>query len=617
MTSGTLTIVQGNVTDDLAGGELDVTNPTNMTLTIAAWPTSDLTSDDNDQNVYDLLHLILNAFHSSALLGFDAWEEGMARAAAAVAIMQVRPNYSLMDENSTYMLWAYDYLNQPGLANATFFPTQDIPLMAWWRVGMAMSAWLKIFAEYPNYFVNFNAAYDAQILAGNTALSGNLSALEGLLSGVAPTVESLPCTSWYNRQYVLQPTSMVGQRLFVFPIASTDNVSLQIYYFYTNPDGSETSLSGQANLDYETFDQVPLYPEEGNQVSISATGEFPGIGFINPTFMNIGGTQSVSITTSIAGLQNTVYFPYNTRGTNGDDSPDNTFFGVTTGASSGTLQITVSGSALSATTIAQGAFAQSIPSAGGSYDLSGFTPVQFQYTSADGTTNVTMQRDVGPGVYEALLPVSNQASVTLTNTFLSGTQLVAFPLTPTATGGVIDPRVVLGLPTNTVLQFAWWNPAQQKYLQYPDANLPTIAPGLAFWLNLPNNQTATITGTQLTLGDPRNIVLQPGWNMVGNTYNAVLYPWDMTVSSGSVAYSLAQAMVQGLVGPLWTYNPNGSYEVDNSVAAWGGGWMFNSTTTPITLSQGSASRMRTRSAANQALTVPGRTDGRSRCAPPP
>ena len=589
MTSGTLTIIQGGEQDALQGGELDITNPAQMTLTVGPL-TGDFSTDDNDPYIYDLLHLILHAFHAPALIGYDAWEDGMARAAAAVIITSLRPNYSLMN-NLTYLLPLYDYLNQPGLATSAFFPAQDIPLMSTWRVGMAMAAWLKMYTEYPYFFQQFNTAYAAQVLGGNTALAGNLAALKTLLAGFAPTVEGIPFARWYNCQYVLQSTALVGQRLFMFPTPLQDNIILQIYYFFTNADGTENPLSGQANLVYLTDNQVALYPAEGNQVTISATGQSPGLGIITPSFYHIGetATQCISIQVTVADQSLTTYFPYMERGENEGD--ENTFFGCTLGANDGTLNISYAGNTLSPTTIVQGAFAQSIPFNGANNDLSFFTAVQFSYTSSDGSSTVILQRDVGPGFYSALLPVADNTAVTLTTTFLNGVQMVSFPLTPTAnTLGKIDAATVLGLPARS-LQLAWWNPTQQKYLYYPDSAIPSIAPGQAYWLKLPSSQMVTISGTQLPRDDPRGIVLQPGWNLVGNTYNAALYQWDMSVATSSGNYTLLDALTEGYVGPVWCYNANGAYEINNTLAAWEGGWMVNNTTQPITLFQTNASRM--------------------------
>ncbi len=195
--------------------------------------------------------------------------------------------------------------------------------------------------------------------------------------------------------------------------------------------------------------------------------------------------------------------------------------------------------------------------------------------------------------------------MTLSNTFLNGLQLVSFPLTPK----VSDAAAVLGVSPGT-LQLAWWDPAQQKYRNYPDSAIPAIAPGQAYWLKLPASQAVTISGTQLLGTDPRSLVLQPGWNLVGNTYNGNLYQWNMTVATGSGSYTLLDALTQGIVGPLWSYNADGSYEIDNFIAAWQGGWMVNNTSQPVTLFQSGASRTRAagsatkpQSSVNQALAL--------------
>lgn len=586
LSSGTLTLIRGGDQDPVQGGELNVTDPANMTLTVEPLPT-DFATTDSTQYTYNLLHLVLHAFHAPALIGFDAWEEGMTRAAAAVAMLQVRANFQLIYAFS-YLLPLYDELNQPGLATSAFFPSQDIPMMSLWRVGMASSAWMKMYCEKPSLFRDLNAAYAAQVTAGNTNLAGDLGALKGLLAGVVPTVEGTPLYDWYARQYVLQTTPYVGKRMYVYPIPLNDNVSLQIYYFNTNLDGSETPLSGTASLEYLSWDQLPLYPEEGDQVAISSVGAFPGVGFINPSFFNIGDppTQRIRIAVTIADQHIVTYFPYMTRGT---DDNENEFFGALIGANDGTLQIFVPGITLSSINVIQGAFSQQLSTG----DISFFAPVQFVYSFTDGH-QVTLRRNVGPGFYAPLLTVGDETAVSLTHTFLSGLAMVSLPLTPTES----DAAKVFGFTAgDSSFQMARWDPtstAQDKYRHYPNPNLPSIVPGRGYWVKLSSHLTMTVPGNQLSADDPRNIVLQPGWNMIGNTYNAPLYTWDMTVETSTAIYTLRDAMVQGLVGPVWTYDTSGTYGVKNTLTAWEGGWIVNLTNGPLTLHQRDATRNRSR-----------------------
>ncbi|OPZ85757.1 MAG: hypothetical protein BWY76_01273 [bacterium ADurb.Bin429] len=564
-TAGPITLVKGLGTE-VSGGEFNVTA---MTLTVEA-PPDDLATDDSTHYGLNLIHLMLHAFRAPALLGFDAWEEGMARAAADVVMLQMRPDFPLIYSLS-YLLPLYDSLNQPALANSTFFPAQGIPQLQMWRIGMAEAAWLKVYAEHPSFFRDFNQAYYA---AGGAA--GNLTALKSLAAGAATMVEGFSFADWYARQHVLQPVATVGRHLYVYPVPLLDNVSLQIYSYFTNAEGSETAVAGTAALEYWSFDNLPLYPEEGSEVAISATGDFTGVGFINPSFYNIGDipTQRIKIIVSLDGLRNVVYYPYYARGT---DEDENEVFGAVVGADSGSLRIYLPGVPLNATPVVQGAFSQQLPNG----DITFFAPVKFVYTGSD-NKEVTLWRNVGPGFYAPVLVVGSETAATLRRTFTPGLALVSFPITPNQA----DPGVLFGYSAGSPdFRMAWWDPSladASKYRLYP--SVPPIAPGRAYWIDLLTSKTVDLVGNLPASDDPRILTLLPGWNMIGNTYTAPLNPWTMRIESGSAAFSVRDAMLKNIIGPVWTYS-GGNYVVRNTLDAWEGGWIYNNTGGQLVLRQ--------------------------------
>ncbi|HOS43660.1 MAG TPA: hypothetical protein PK794_08225, partial [Armatimonadota bacterium] len=574
-TAGPITLVKGLGTE-VGGGEFNLTT---MTLTVEA-PPDDLATDDSTHYGLNLIHLMLHAFRAPALLAFDAWEEGMARAAAAVVMLQLRPDFPLIYSLS-YLLPLYDSLNQPALANSTFFPAQGIPQLQMWRIGMAEAAWLKVYAEHPTFFRDFNQAYYAA-----PGAAGNLATLKSLAAGAAATVEGFSFADWYARQHVLQPVATVGPRLYVYPVPLLDNISLQIYSYLTGADGAETAVAGTASLEYWSFDNLPLYPEEGNTAAISAGGDFPGVGFINPSFYNIGDipTQRIKIVVSLGNLRAVVYYPYYARGT---DDDENEVFGTVVGADGGALRMYLPGIPLNATPVVQGAFSQQLPNG----DITFFAPVKFVYTGTD-NTEVILWRNVGPGFYAPVLVVGSETAATLRRTFAPGLALVSFPITPNQA----DPGVLFGYSAGSPdFRLAWWDPSLSdaaKYRLYP--SVPPIAPGRAYWIDLLTANTVDLVGNLPASDDPRTLTLLPGWNMIGNTYTAPLNPWAMQIESGSAAYSVRDAMLKNIVGPVWTY-AGGHYVVRNTLGAWEGGWLYNNTGGQLILRQ-STGRAATRAA---------------------
>jgi len=574
--TATLTLVQGSTQPLVEGGEF---NPTTMTLTLDALP-ADFATTDSSQYGLGLLHLVLHAFHAPVIMGCDAWEEGMARAAAAVAMLQMRPDFPLVYAMD-YLLPLYDELNQPALSSASFFPQQGLWQMSLWRVGMAMSAWLKIYAEKPEVFKTLNGVYYAQLTQNAAFPRGDINSLEALLAGVLPSVEGRPFAAWYADQYALLGATVTGRRLYLFPVPLDDNLSLQIYSFSTSAGGSETPVAATANLTYFSYDLISLSPEEGNTVTIPGSGDNAGLGLINPSFYNIGSTptQRIQVEVTVDTLQARCYFPYAARG---PDNNENQFFGTVVGANDGNIQFTVPGIPLTAIPVVQGAFSQRLPNG----DLTFFTPVKIDYLAADSTVT-TYRRNVGPGFYVPQLLVTNTPTI-LSHTFLAGTSLVSFPIAPSQT----DIGQLGGLNSDAAFRFSWWDPYltdANKYREYPALQTPVV--GRGYWLRVTANTTVNVAGAQPATDDPRVTTIAAGWNMIGNTYNAPLNPWAMTIQVGATVYAMTDAIGRGIVGPVWGYDPTQkTYQIKGTLDRWEGGWIYNTTGGDMQLGQRGATR---------------------------
>ena len=621
----TVTLEKGTAQSGIEGGEL-VYDPDSGNITLRLEPPPDLTvgSGVSYERVFylsNLLHLILHCFHAPAFIRLDAWEEGMARAVAIVAIMQLEPDYD-PNLDATYLLPLYDILNQPGLSSSELAPLNGMPHMAVWRVGMATSAWLKIYAENPKatVFKDFNDAYYTAY-AGNSSISENADALKGLLAQVVPSVEGQPLATWFDHQYVLKPVDTVGTHLYVYALPLQENLPLMIYYYSVSlsagTDGgtevTETPLTGTARLDFTSYDGLPLYPEEGYDPSTDyhkvdiPTSTDPGVGYLNPSFYNIGDppTQRIRVATTIAGLKVLTYYPYYTRG---DDASQNLIFGLCTDADTGSLNVYMPGVPLPSTQLTQGAYYCTVPSVTGS--LTSFSQILLVYASTDNTTTVTVKRNIGPGYYIPIIATGGTpASTRLNATFLSGLSLISFPMTPDEK----DAAKVFGFAADDpTFLFAGWDPTSpgdNKYRTYPAVGAITVGNG--YWVKLSSPDTISITGTPLAADDPHAITLSPGWNLIGNTFNGALNPWNITVEKNGAVYSLLDAIKQKLVTPIWEYNPQtAACEIDPSLERWAGAWICDRDTGTLTLYEQDALMTRSRSASSSS-TDPVRllTDG--------
>jgi hypothetical protein len=123
--------------------------------------------------------------------------------------------------NNLYsLLKFYDVLNQPTLGNPSFFAVPgevslsgfSLGKMYFPRLAMSGAAWLKVYAENPNFFRQFNEAYYAQINSGLPfPIQGNVPALRGIARTFAPNVEGQAFDAWYEQQFVLDTSVSVGK----------------------------------------------------------------------------------------------------------------------------------------------------------------------------------------------------------------------------------------------------------------------------------------------------------------------------------------------------------------------------------------------------------------------
>ncbi len=554
-----------------------------------------------------MAQVMAQAFHGPAIMGYDAWEKGMARAAALVA---ARDLFSVFTENGQsvsaaanslgfYYTPFYDLLNQPPLGNNTFTPptksnqdlNQNLTTLAGMlvpRLQMSSTAWLKCYIENPNFFQAFNAAYYAAF-AADPSVANDTNRLRQFAAAAAPTVEGLPFDDWLERQYVLDTSVTPGRKLYAyvqptFPSGAQgedSGAAIFLVYYQTTPDGDELDRNGTANLvywDYSFSNRLFLPSFETATIT-------NGFGSVAPFFTNIGGDPAdrmrVAIDVPVNQEYVRVYFPAGQTGT--EDQP-NDFSGVVVGADAGSLTVTYQGgSGPIATQVVQGAF--------GAIGPQGSVPQFFSRTALTFTPTggqpLTYQRNTAfsntLGVAPIFVLYAPGQSTTLSHRFDAGPQMISLPLRP-FTNNLAH---VLGSDPGLTLLAQWRQElsGNDKYMRYP--SLPLYEPGYGLWSNFASQLNATnIQGERTDNQKDISVALQYGWNQIGPPYDAALsVDTDLQVQYlDNEAVSFAEAVNNGWIaaGIMGYASDTGYVDITNSsdarfprgvLQSWKGYWV--------------------------------------------
>jgi len=136
---------------------------------------------------------------------------------------------------------------------------------------------------------------------------------------------------------------------------------------------------------------------------------------------------------------------------------------------------------------------------------------------------------------------------------------------------------------------AAWDPLANQYLLYPDlpgGNGRQTVPGRGYWIREMSSPTLPVQGQ--TVASPFSVLLQPGWNQIGDPF---LTPQD--VASLQVGFSQPEvgpnlvpgplqslsfpaAAARGIVGPnVWAYVPDrGIYVPSSRIFPFTGYWVY-------------------------------------------
>ncbi len=509
--------------------------------------------NSGDAAAVNLLHLVVLAHHADVGFVYDAWEEGFARAvttriargAGFRSIQGLNPDFIDQTLDNTYDARPYyDAWNQPVLGSPSFIapslrqtPIQGGTTGGLWLVRylMAGSVWLKLATEYPTFFREFNARYYANYspsLRGDTNALLNLArqTLSAISGNPNPTVEGIPFDQWVRRQYILDTSVTYGRKLHaqMFPYVSNIQPDEQavftvfLTYFQTTRSGAgwdEALLNGTSYPVYwdASFNRLTLSPQY-ERVDIRV-----GTGAVIPSFVGSEvGNQRLTVDFSVGTEFAQVVYPASkVQGTNFR----NNFFGVVHGLENGTVEIQV-GTELLSVPVTKGAFGARFSD----NTMARERQATLRFLNAQGSEVGLVRVNTGVGFqYVRVFLQEPTGSFTLSRT--SGLHMVSFPLRTFET----DFAKLLNLPAST-LRVAHWRQELFNYVYYP--NVPPPAPGVGYFLQLSAPINITVQGTPPPTDRPFAISLQPGWNLIGNPFNApipinslqVIHQFDSPVS---------------------------------------------------------------------------------------
>ena len=156
-------------------------------------------------------------------------------------------------------------------------------------------------------------------------------------------------------------------------------------------------------------------------------------------------------------------------------------------------------------------------------------------------------------------------------TFFKGRFLVSAPYDYTQ-----DVRDLLSVPASATFRFFTWDPAQRRYVFYPNAPANRFQLGRGYFIETSEDLPLTTQGTPANASQPFQIPLQAGWNMIGN-------PFTFDVNWSAVQFidpdtntpiSLSTAVGKGLVAnALWGYS-FGAYTATTRMKIWEGYWLY-------------------------------------------
>lgn len=485
----------------------------------------------------NFVHTLLLAYQGAQSRPFDAWSEGMARAATMRIVRQAGslPDSPEADQIESALVnydasAYYDWANQPALGSPRFIAPNllNVPLPIGGSLGglyllrhqMAGTAWHKAIVQQPGFLAEFNRrAYATP--AGGLDSEAELvdlafAAMQALVGGANPVVEGLPIRDWIRRQHALDPTLTPGLKTLVQPLPLPPSTvsdfavfDIWLHAFMTLTSGDETLLSGAS---YPIF-----WRPDGERFFTAAQDDVIGVqgafGSVTPNFPSetFGGEPyRVAVDLPFQDQAPRAYLP--AGGVQpGVTTPPNTFYGTLTGVPynpSQTYRVTVSwpGGSQSAD-FRRLAFGMRITDA--AYLAANRLDVKVFRLVGGAPTDVIVERQVnkGPGELGVDLRV-NDGHATFTTNLAAALRGFGVPLQP------YRPNLAFVLQQQSSQTLAArWDPLSARYRFFPSEG--AAMQGYGFFLRAPAAKAITVEG-RASPNTPISVALKPGWNLVSS-----------------------------------------------------------------------------------------------------
>jgi hypothetical protein len=547
-----------------------------------------------------LIHCILLAYLPDPAYGFDAYFEGLARA-ATMRIVRIPAAVPGLDQEiveqileNTYDVGPlYDWFNQKSLTakrfiapNLTSTPIAEGTLGGLYltRYKMAGSAWQKVLAEYPSFIREFNTNFRA-----NTSLANSASGLANLVGTSLPagatTIEDIPVADWVRRQYVLQSVDVPGTKLHsqISPITSSLSgtdfgvFSVEATWFSTDASGNETLLSGTS---YPIF-----WDRNYNRIIPSAQDERVDIagsyGAVVPNFPNQNNNVPYRVAIDLPVQDRVVrsYVPAGAIATPTVTAPRDLYGTVVgfTPPTGGSLLIRVSFGSTTLPDIPVTDFAFGTLVGTSEYLQSRSLLVRVISKDSSNAETVVLTRRVnkGPGSLALDLGSAPTGNLSFPTGLSSGIQLIGFSGDPFA--ATMDG--ILGITPGNFLA-ARYNPGRAAYDLFPNTGL--VSGGQGFFVRVGANSNPSIPA-RIETNTGIAVALRPGWNVVANplgdsvpftrvdVVRAANFPisFDEAIGNGGTAAVLGRNIFQfvpGLADPVTGFPEGGSFTATTAFA---------------------------------------------------
>lgn len=516
------------------------------------------------------IHCFLLAYRDNAALPFDAWNEGMVRAAtmAAARTPGAIPGAPAEEEiegtlDSLYDAGAvYDWTNQPGLAAHPFIAPNLLaaPLPLGGSVGgpyllryqMAGTAWAKALVERPGLLAEFNRRFYATPALFTTydqlaaLMQEALNTVSGSASG---TIEGLSAADWLREQHIFDTTVTTGPRVVIqaFPLApepgSTDFGPFGIVVHATRGmrNGDELLLNGRSFPVYWRPDNLRFFTSIQDDI-IDFAGGYGSAAPNFPRSVMDNAQYRVIVDAPFLGRTPRVVLPAGAIATGQNTSPAS-FFGTLSGfpslaAGAYIVRVEWPGGG-EQTQVVNGAFGIRI--AEPSFQRS--QPLTVRVLRPEGAvlTEVQVQRvNKTPGS----IGLNIRARTSLLNLsfpYAAGYRLAGSPVSPLRA----DLSPMAGADPAARLA-AEWSPRNGRWILTPELN--SLYQGTGLIVRSQAAGTSVLRGW-LDILAPQTVALEPGWNLVSPPAGAAAALASLAAASGAEALSTYAQAAGSILGP--------------------------------------------------------------------